>query len=98
MRDREARFLDPMLDRRSDFIGNVLNQRPAPRDVEDLNPAADREQRQVRINGAPHQLHFVLVAPRVRRIECRMRRCAVQRGLHVAAADQQQAVDTGNHI
>src|SRR4029434_9581683 len=46
VRDRKAWLLDAMLDGRPDFIGNVLNERAAPRHVEYLNPAADRKERQ----------------------------------------------------
>src|SRR5438105_8249801 len=72
VRDREARLLDPMLDVRADFLGDVLDERAAARDVQDLDAAADREDRKVGLDRPPHQLDFVLVAARLRWIEGRM--------------------------
>ena len=46
-------------------VGEVLVQRPAARDVERLQPAADPEQRQVALGGAGQQRQLVLVGDAV---------------------------------
>jgi hypothetical protein len=74
-------------------VGQVLVQPPAVRDREQLEAAADREHRQVALEGARQQQELEVVAARLDD-RLRMRRLAVAGGVHIGPAGQDQPVET----
>ena len=68
----------------------ILIQRPAERDVQNLRPAANRKQRELARAGGFDQREFGRVARRIDFAEFRMRRGAVARGIDVLTAGDQQ--------
>ena len=79
----------------ADGVGQVLDQRPAARDVHHLHAAADAEQRQVALERAARQRELERVALGHRPGRLRMRLGAVGGRVDVGAAGEQQAVDAG---
>ena len=75
----------------------VLDERPAERDVDDLDPAAHPEQRQAAVDRPPHEVELELVPVRVARAEQRMRLVAVAMRLDVVAAPDGYGVDHVEH-
>jgi hypothetical protein len=71
----------------------VLIQRSAERDIEDLDSATDREHRQASITRGLEQREFGCVARRVDFAELRMRRRAVTFGIDVLAPGEQETAD-----
>ena len=71
---------------------DVLVETAAERDVQHLDAAADREDRQPPIERDPHRRGLDGVARRRDVVERGMRGLAEERGVHVAAAGQEQAV------
>ena len=76
---------------------DVLHERAAERHVHDLQAAADGQDRQVRLDGLPHERDFVLVAAGLRRLVSRVRRLPEEPGIHVAAARQHEGADLPDH-
>ena len=72
---------------------DVLDERAAGGDVQDLRAAADREQRQVAGHRPARQIDLELVAPRLGIVDRRVAILAVEHRIDVAAAGQQQAVE-----
>src|SRR4051794_8275172 len=75
-------------------LGQVLMQRPAARDVHDLHPAADAEQRQVALQRAPYEGDLERVAARVRLARQGMGQRTVGDGVDVGAAREHEPVET----
>jgi hypothetical protein len=88
---RRCRHL--VIERSRDAGGDVLHERSTGRDVEHLDAAADRQQRQAAIQRRAREGNLELVAPGLRRGERLVRRLAVQLRVHVAAAAQHQGVE-----
>ena len=78
-------------------VGEMLVERPAAGDVEDLEAAADAEQRQVPRQGGAGQreLEPIALDPGVRGV--RVGLGSVARGIEIAAAGEQQAVEQVEH-
>jgi hypothetical protein len=93
VRDRERRGIDLMTERLVDLRRNVLRQRPARRDVDDLQSAAHREQRRIARESKLCERQLVRIARGVRFVRFRMPRVAVVRGVDVAAAGEEHAVE-----
>ncbi len=74
-------------------VGQMLVERPAAGDVEDLHPAADAEQRDATLQRASRQRDLEAVAVRIGPDGLRMRLGAVALGIDVGAASQDQRVD-----
>ena len=72
---------------------DVLHQRAACGDVQDLRAAADREHRQVRFDRAARQVDLELVAAGSASSIDSVALLAVEHRIDVAAAGQQHAVD-----
>ena len=92
------RNLQRVRDGTRDLGWDVLDERPAAGDVQDLNPAADREEGQVPIAGRLHEAKLELVAARLRFDDRGMRRLAVPLGRHVVAARQHEPVDARERV
>ncbi len=60
-----AGSLTPMVDRRRALTGQILEQRAAGRDVQELDAATDRQQRQPARQRRSHEGEFVRVARRI---------------------------------
>ena len=73
--------------------GDVLVERAAERDVEDLEPAAEPEQRLPLGDGPAREAELHPVAGRVEPAAGRQRRLAVGRGIQVHAAGDEDRVD-----
>ena len=82
------------VDRRRD----VLHERAAGGDVQHLGAAADREQRQVGRHRPARQIDLELVAPRLGIFDRRVPLLAVEHGVDVAAAGQEQAVELAEQL
>ena len=82
-----------VLQRAGHLRGDVLHQRAAARDVQDLDAAADREDRQVAAARLADERELELVARRIDVHHRRMSRLAVAGRRDVLAAGEQQAVD-----
>ena len=87
-----------MLQRAGDLRRDVLHERAAAGDVQHLHAAADGENRQIARAGGRDEGDLELVARRIDVLDPLMRRLAVSRGLDVAAAGQQQAVDARQRL
>ena len=75
-------------------VADVLVQRPAQGDVEDLDAAADAQRRQPPVDGRPDERDLEPVADRADVAGLRMGLLAVEHRVDVSPADQQQAVET----
>ena len=75
-------------------VGQVLIERPAAGDVEDLHPAADAEQRDPALERASRQRDLEVVTVGIGPDRLRMRLRAVALGVDVGAASQHQRVET----
>src|SRR5438094_435879 len=64
--DPERRLADNVLDACAEFLRNVLHERAAPCHGQHLKTSADREDRQVRSEGASYQIELVLVTAGLR--------------------------------
>ncbi len=84
--------------RAGDLRRDVLHQRAAAGDVQDLHAAADRENRQVAPARRGNQRDLELVPSRLRLLDRGMRRFAVSRRRHVGAAGQQETADAGERL
>ena len=69
-------------------VGQVLDQRAAPRDVEHLHATADAEDRQVSVERRVDETELGLVAGVVDTSRRGLTLGAVERGVDVSAADQ----------
>ena len=69
---------------------DVLHERAAGGDVEDLRAAADRQERQVRVHRAAREIDLELVAPGLGVVDLGMPRLAVEDRIDVAAAREQR--------
>jgi dihydrofolate synthase/folylpolyglutamate synthase len=74
-------------------IGNVLMQRAAGRDREELHPAADAERRDPAVERGSRQGEVEGVALGIEQLERGVGRLAVSGGIHVGAAHQHEAVE-----
>ena len=74
------------------LAGDVLHEGAAERDVEDLDAAADREQRHVVGHGATGEAELEVVAGRRDVVDGRVPRLAEALGLDVTAAGEHEAV------
>ena len=74
-------------------VGEVLVQRPALRDVDQLHPAADPEERHVALQGPPGQRDLERVALGHRMDDLGMARRAVRGRVDVGAAREDQGVE-----
>ena len=83
-----------MAERLVDLRRNVLRERSAGGDVDDLQSAAHREQRRVACEGKLRKRKLERIARRVRFVRLRMPRVAVVGGVDVAAAGKEHAVET----
>ena len=77
---------------------DVLDERSAERDVQDLDPAAHAEDRQAAVERPLDELELEGVALRVGRREKLVRLLAVRRRLDVAAAAEEDAVAGVEHL
>ena len=91
--DRVQRHVDLVGERLARFGGNVLNQGAAGCHVDDLETPADRKQRYVLLERQSSELEIEGVTSCVRRLGFRMDRLAVVRGIEVATAGKQHAVE-----
>ena len=82
----------------TDMIGNVLEQRAAERHVEQLVSPADRQQGQIRLEGGFEQGEFRGVAHRIDRPRRRVQLLAVERRVHIEAANDDEAVKSADHV
>ena len=73
-------------------VGQVLVERPAAGDVEDLHPAADAEQRDASLQRASRQRDLESVAVRIGPDGLGVRLGAVALGIDVGAASQNQRI------
>ena len=82
----------------ADVVGQVLDQRPAERDVEQLHAAADAEQRQVALDRPARErdLRRVALGPRPGRAVVRLG--AVGGRVEVGAAREDQRVEVVEHL
>jgi hypothetical protein len=93
VRNAVFRGLEPVLHFRGDFGRDVLNQCAARRDVQHLRAAADRQKRQVRVEGTPREVDLELIAPRLGVVHGRVPLLSIEDGVDIASAGQQYAVD-----
>ena len=77
----------------ADDVGEVLVQRPAARAVQDLDAAADREERQVGVARGRDERELELVAGGVRPLTAGVRRLAVVVRRDVGSAGEDKPVD-----
>ena len=77
-----------MGERARDLRRNVLHERAAACDVEHLNPAADREDRQLPRASGGDERDLELVAPLFSLVDRRVRGLAISRRRDVGAAGQ----------
>jgi hypothetical protein len=82
-----------VIDLLTDLRRNVLNEGSAQRDVEDLNPATDRERRNPARGGGAREGQLTLVAQVVRSAGRRVPRFAEVRRVYVFASGQHEALD-----
>jgi hypothetical protein len=85
-----------LMDLVAEAIGEVLGQGSAAGHVQDVHAAADRQKRKIGVDGRPRQDQLEPVPPVVGHIGLLVRRLVVQRGVDIAPAGQQQAVEPGN--
>src|SRR5207247_6050824 len=76
-----------------DVCGDVLVERAAVGDVHQLDPAADAEGRDEVVDGGSRERRLEVVAAPVDGAEVCVGSGAVEGGVDVVAADQQEAVD-----
>src|SRR4051812_15359387 len=77
VRNRRPRLAQIVIDGAGDVLRDMLHERAAAADVQDLDAAADRKQRQGGLTGPPYHLPPVAVTARLGRIESRVRDIAV---------------------
>src|SRR4051812_15740445 len=77
----------------ADVVGQVLDQRAPARDVHELHPAADAQQRDVALERPARERDLELVALRPGALRGRMRRLAVGRGVDVGPAREDEPVE-----
>ena len=82
-----------MAERLVHLRGDVLRERAARSDVDDLESAADGEQRRVVRQRELRERELERVARGVRLVRFRMPRVAIVRGIDVAAAGEEDAVE-----
>ena len=98
VRDTVARGALAVLQRGAGPVGQVLVQRPAARDVQRLEPAADGEDRDPARIGAPRDLQLEEVQLGLHRAELRVAALVVGARVEIGAtgqADAGQAVEQG---
>ena len=88
-----ARLLLAVRDLDADGVGDVLEERAAARDVEQLLAAADRQDRHPARVGAAQQLELEGVEVGLGRAERRVRLLAVGRRVHVGPAGDHQPAE-----
>jgi len=74
-------------------VREMLDERAAPGHVEDVHAAADREERQLRVDGRADERHLEPVPAAVRLVRFLVRDGVVQRGVDVGAAGEHDAVE-----
>ena len=96
MRARGARLTVCVVTMRrgANFAGDVLNQRAAKRDIEDLMAAANAEHRHVIINCPTGNSQFEGVARVVDVLSCGVRFAAIVNWVNITASRQKHAVET----
>ena len=97
MRDTVLRFGEAVRKLGCHRCGDVLNQRPARRDVQDLRAAADCEDRYIVLHGASREVELELVASRLGVFDSLVAILSVKRRINIAAASQQYAIDRLEH-
>jgi hypothetical protein len=71
----------------------VLVQRPAQRDVQDLQPATDRERRHLPFDRGAHECRFGLVGGAIDAVDVGVALLAVHRRIHIGTTTQHDRVD-----
>jgi len=80
----------------ADAFGQVLGQRAAAGQVQHVHTAADRQERQVRVDDRPHDRQLEPVTPVIRRLRLLVRLLVVQRRVEVPATGEHHAVQRGD--
>jgi hypothetical protein len=93
MRDGPRRFGERVIQAVGHLGRDVLDERAAASDIQHLDAAADRKDRQIRLRRQARQLQLEVVAAGLRRIEQLLGRFPVGRWEDVSAAGQQNPVD-----
>ena len=79
-------------------VGEVLLQVAAVHHVQELHPAADRKHRQVAVERGLHQRELRIVAVAVEADGLGVRRLAIQRGIDIGAAREDDPVERIEHL
>jgi hypothetical protein len=80
----------------ADAVGQVLGQRAATGQVQHVHAAADRQERQVRVDDRTHDRQLEPVTPVIRRLRVLVRLLVVQRRVEVPATGEYHAVQRGD--
>ena len=77
----------------SDGVREVLDEVTAPHDVEELEAAADGQDRNVALEGGLQERHLGAIATRLRLVRLRVRLCAVRIRPDVGTAGEDDPVE-----
>lgn len=95
---RQANLVDARVVARSPVARQIFYERPAESDVGDLQAAADAEQRKPQLARAPYEGDLERVAFGVRRVDRCVADAAVQRGIDVDPAGDDDRVEPGGVV